>query len=180
MLRHLATIFDCPGFGIPVMIHFHSLTLHGNGELTLGWIAYILSEGDHCKVGVNEWAAKLQYTLNGLLQRKIRSSDFNDDRLARLLRRFSKNLAWENIEKSLWMATVDVYEFSPIKIRLDSTASYGYHETTENGVMQLGSSKDYRPDLPQLKIMAAVAEGCGYFIGSDVVVIELTIFFILP
>jgi transposase len=148
--------------------HGHQKGL-SNGELTLGWIAYILSEGDHCKVGVNDWAAKLQYTLNGLLQRKIRSSDFNDDRLARLLRRFSKNLVWENIEKSLWLATVDVYEFSSIKIRVDSTASYGYHEITENGVMQLGSSKDYRPDLPQLKIMAAVVEGCGYFIGSDVV-----------
>ena len=35
--------------------------------------------------------------------------------------------------------------------------------------MQRGHSKDHRGDLPQLKIMAAVAQPCGPLIASDVV-----------
>src|SRR5271167_4339210 len=34
--------------------------------------------------------------------------------------------------------------------------------------MQLGHGKDHRPDLPQLKIMAAAAEPSGHLIASDV------------
>jgi transposase len=33
--------------------------------------------------------------------------------------------------------------------------------------MQLGHSKDHRPDLPQLKIMAAAAEPSGHLLASD-------------
>jgi transposase len=33
--------------------------------------------------------------------------------------------------------------------------------------MQLGHSKDHRPDLPQLKLMVAAAEPSGHLIGSD-------------
>ena len=33
--------------------------------------------------------------------------------------------------------------------------------------MQLGHSKDHRPDLPQLKIMVAVAELSGHILASD-------------
>ena len=34
--------------------------------------------------------------------------------------------------------------------------------------MQFGVSKDHRPDLPQLKLMAAAAEPSGHLIASDV------------
>src|SRR5512147_1886413 len=34
--------------------------------------------------------------------------------------------------------------------------------------MQLGHSKDHRPDLPQFKLMAAVAEPTGLFLASDI------------
>jgi len=51
---------------------------------------------------------------------------------------------------------------------LDSTTTYGYHTATEDGVMQYGYSKDHRPDLPQLKLMAAAAEPSGHLLASDV------------
>jgi transposase len=34
--------------------------------------------------------------------------------------------------------------------------------------MQLGHSKDHRPDLPQFKLMAAAAEPSGQLLASDV------------
>lgn len=53
-------------------------------------------------------------------------------------------------------------------MRLDSTTSYGYHVVGEDGLMQLGHSKDHRPDKPQLKLMAAVAEPAGQMLCSEV------------
>lgn len=49
-------------------------------------------------------------------------------------------------EEDLWAMMVAVYELALTRIRLDSTTSYGYHEVTEEGVMQFGPSKDHRVD----------------------------------
>jgi transposase len=63
---------------------------------------------------------------------------------------------------------VAVYDLALEGVRLDSTTTYGYHAPDEDGVMQHGHSKDHRPDLPQLKLMAAAAEPSGQMIACDV------------
>ena len=139
-----------------------------NGQLAVGWLAYILSQADHRKSAVREWANGLSHTLGQLLGRPIRDVEFSDDRLGGLVRRLSADEAWKAIEEALWAATVAVYELELTGIRLDSTTSYGYHVVTEEGVMQFGPSKDHRPDLPQLKLMAAAAEPSGHLLACDV------------
>ena len=52
------------------------------------------------------------------------------------------------------------------RVRLDSTTSYGFHTIVAGGLMQLGQSKDHRPDLPQFKLMAAAAEPSGQLIAT--------------
>ncbi|MCI0527256.1 MAG: hypothetical protein L0Y56_07415 [Nitrospira sp.] len=84
------------------------------------------------------------------------------------MERLSGKEAWEAVEMDLWKSTVCVYELEMTGVRLDSTPSYGYHEVTEDGVMQRGYSKDHRPDLPQLKWMAAAAEPWGHILASEV------------
>ena len=54
-------------------------------------------------------------------------------------------------------------------VRLDSTTSYGYHAVSEDGLLQHGHSKDHRPDLPQLKLMAAAAQPTSQVIACDLV-----------
>jgi transposase len=139
-----------------------------NGQLAVGWLAYILSQANHCKSAVQEWANDLSHTLRQLLGYPIRDVEFSDDRLGGVLRRLSNDTAWEAIEHDLWAATVAVYELGLRGIRLDSTTSYGYHQVTDEGVMQRGHSKDHRPDLPQLKLMAAAAEPTGHLLACDV------------
>jgi transposase len=139
-----------------------------NGQLTVGWLAYILSQADHRKSAVREWANALPHTLAQLLGHPIREVEFSDDRLGGVLRRLSHDETWAAIERDLWAATVTVYEFALTGVRLDSTTSYGYHQVSDEGMMQLGHSKDHRPDLPQLKLMAAAAEPSGQLIASDV------------
>lgn len=139
-----------------------------NGQLAVGWLAYILSQADHRKSAVREWANARFHTLGGLLGQPIREVEFSDDRLGGVLRHLSDDEAWEGIEEDLWAATVAVYELALTGIRLDSTTSYGYHQVTDEGVRRFGPSKDHRPDLPQLKLMAAAAEPSGHLLACDV------------
>lgn len=140
-----------------------------NGQLAVGWLGYILSQADHRKSAVREWANGLAHTLHHLLGQPIREVDFSDDRLGALLRRLSDDTAWHAIEQDLWAATVTVYDLPLAGVRLDATTSAGYHQPTPDGLMQHGHSKDQRPDLPQLKLMAAAAEPTGQLLASDVV-----------
>jgi transposase len=139
-----------------------------NGWLATIWLVYILSEGDHRKYSVEDWVAKHKHTLEKLIGQPIRQVEFNDDRLGIVLRRLSQPDAWESLEADLWHSTVAVYEIEVSGVRLDSTTVSGYHTRTEDGVMQYGYSKDHRPDLPQLKLMAAAAEPSGHLLASDV------------
>jgi transposase len=159
---HLAEVLD------------HHMGTHGlqqglnNGQLAVGWLAYILSQADHRKSAVRDWANGMPHTLEHLLGHPIREVEFSDDRLGGVLYRLSDDETWEALEHDLWAATVAVYELELTGIRLDSTTSYGYHHVTEEGVMQRGHSTDHRPDLPQLKLMAAAAEPSGQLIACDV------------
>jgi len=138
-----------------------------NGHLAVGWLAYILSQADHRLSAVRDWANSLPHTLEHFGGLPVRETELSDDRLGGLLRRLSDDETWEAIEQELWEATVTVYEVELQGVRLDSTTSYGYHQPTEEGLMQRGHSKDHRPDLPHLQLMAA-AEPSGHLIACEV------------
>src|SRR3954465_12657654 len=139
-----------------------------NGWLITVWIAYILSRADHRKSPVQAWAQGLQHTLETTIGQAIRPVDFSDDRLTSVLKRLDADTPWESLEDDLWHSHCDVYALPVERVRLDATTSCGFHATTEDGLMQLGHSKDYRPDLAQFKLMAAVAEPTGLFLAGDV------------
>ncbi len=108
------------------------------------------------------------HPLETLLGQSLRPVEFSDDRLSIVLRRLYE-ADWPALEKELWLATCEVYQINYDCIRLDSTTSYGYHEIVPDGIMQQGLSKDYRPDLPQFKLMAAVAQPTSQVMACDIV-----------
>src|SRR5258708_25934195 len=71
-----------------------------NGWLACGWLAFILSEANHCKVSVQGWAQNHQHTLETLLGQSLRPVEFSDDRLIIILRRFH-DANWNAIESDL-------------------------------------------------------------------------------
>src|SRR3954453_8762013 len=151
--------------------HYPAHPLHqglSNGWLITVWMAYILSHADHRKSPVQAWAQELHHTLEALIGQTIRPVDFSDDRLTLLLKRLDARATWESLEADLWHSSCDVYALPPERVRLDATTSCGYHTVTDDGLMQLGHSKDHRPDLAQFKLMAAVAEPTGLYLAGDV------------
>jgi transposase len=140
-----------------------------NGWLITVWIAYILSRADHRKSPVQEWADGLHHTLEALIGQPIRPVEFSDDRLTLALNRLSDPDVWHELEADLWRARCDVYTLPAVqRVHLDATTSFGYHAPDADGLMQLGHSKDHRPDLPQIKLMAAAAWPGGLFLAGDV------------
>ena len=58
-----------------------------NGWLACGWMAFILSEANHRKVSVQDWARSHQHTLGAIVGQALRPVEFSDDRLSIVLRR---------------------------------------------------------------------------------------------
>jgi transposase len=140
-----------------------------NGWLITVWIAYILSQADHRKSHVQVWVDGLYHTLESLIGQTIRPVEFSDDRLTSVLGRLSDPDAWNELEAALWHAQCDVYALPSVeRVHLDATTSYGFHAIDDDGLMQLGHSKDHRPDLPQIKLMAAAVQPGGLFLAGDV------------
>jgi transposase len=159
--------------GLPEILdrHYPAHPLHqglSHGWLTTVWIAYILSRADHRKSPVQAWTQELHHSLEALIGQPIRPVEFSDDRLTLLLSRLDDPAAWQSLEADLWHSHCDVYALPVERVRLDATTSCGYHAVTDDGLMQLGHSKDHRPDLAQFKLMAAVAEPVGLFLAGDV------------
>lgn len=157
----------------PVLLerHLGSHHLHqglSNGWLATVWLAFLLSQSNHRKVSVQDWARHHPHTLETLIGQPLRAVEFSDDRLSIILRRL-QDADWSALEADLWQATCEVYEISYQCIRLDSTTSFGYHTITPDGLMQRGHSKDHRPDLPQLKLMAAAAQPTSHLLACDIV-----------
>ena len=158
-----------------------------NGELVVGWLTHALTENNHCKSPVDEWANKHKMILQGLFDKLISNNEFDDCRLSRLLEKFSDDEVWHNCEKSFYKNTISIFKID-IKapnnfkdsscamdegitktIKCDSTTAYGHHTITDDGIMQRGWSKDHRPDLPQLKLMVSVEGNTGISIASKTV-----------
>lgn len=99
----------------------------------------------------------------------VNSRDVADDRLASILRALSEDAPWRAFEQALNRRLLRVSALEPTCVRLDSTTVSSYAAVTEKGLLQLGHSKDHRPDLPQLKVMLATLDPLGLPLATEVV-----------
>lgn len=145
---------------------------HGSlsfGQVVEGWMAYILSHGDHRLNKVEAFVAHHLSVYEASFGRAVRSLDFSDDRLADVLERLAKEASWREFESALNQKTLRVYDLSVERVRLDSTTTYSYQAVSEEGLLQLGFSKDRRPDLGQVKISLASLDPLGMPLMTAVV-----------
>ena len=115
--------------------------------------------------GVCSWRA----TLQTVTEQEVARLDFTDDRLEIVLQRLSDDARWAQSESRLNQHTIRVYDLTTERIHVDSTTASAYTSVSKDGLFQFGHSKDYRPDLPQVKIMQAVLDPLGMPLATDVV-----------
>jgi transposase len=160
--------------GLPTLLDEHFPT-HGNWQgLSLGWVttiwlSSILSRGDHRLVHVEPWVANRLWTLRATTGQAVERLNFTDDRLEIVLRCLHDDTRWATFESALNQHTVRVYALPTARVHVDSTSASAYTIVSENGLFQFGHSKDYRPDLPQVKVMQAVLDPLGMPLATDVV-----------
>ena len=160
--------------GVQSLLDQHFPT-HGNWTgLSLGWVGglwltHILSQADHRLNHVEPWAEQRLQTLRGCTGQRIHPLDVSDDRLAGILEALSDDERWCTFEGALTQQLLRVYDLQPQRVRLDSPTASGYWGVTEDGLFQLGHSKDHRPDLPQVKVMLAALDPLGMPVATDVV-----------
>ena len=148
---------------------------HGNWQgLSPGWVctiwlSSILSRGDHRLVHVEPWVASRLLTFRSVTGQRVERTDLGDDRLERVLRHLSDDQRWAQFERALNEHTIRVYDLSSHRVHVDSTTASAHTLISEGGLFQFGHSKDYRPDLPQVKVMQAVLDPLGMPLATDVV-----------
>ncbi|MDP2902071.1 MAG: hypothetical protein Q8N96_03045, partial [Methylovulum sp.] len=150
--------------------------MHGNwqglsfGETVVVWLAYILSEGDHRLNAVQGWVAGVLMTLTVCLKAVgLRELDFSDDRLAIVLSSLGQDAPWEAYESDQIGVLLRVYDLPIKRVRIDSTTVKSYVTVTEDGLFQLGHSKEHRSDLPQIKINQSVLDPLGIPLTTTIV-----------
>src|SRR5919204_2361532 len=160
--------------GLPTLLDTHFPT-HGNwtglslGWVSTSWLSSILSRGDHRLVHVAPWVATRLWTLGVTTGQAVMRADFTDDRLESVLRYLSDDTRWAAFEATLNQQTVRGYDLATARVHVDSTSASAYATVSEEGLFQLGQSKDHRPDLPQVKVMQAVLDPLGMPLATDVV-----------
>src|SRR5689334_14416896 len=61
-----------------------------------------------------------------------------------------------------------IYALDASLVRLNTATVISYTAVNEEGLLQLGHSKDHRPDLPQVKIALATLDPFGVPLASEV------------
>ena len=151
------------------------LARHGNwsglsaGQTLEVWLAHILSEHNHFMSHVQDWAKQRAETLAQLLQQSLRPTDLTDDRLGELTRFLSRDEVWHPLEAQINQTMVRVYRLPTRRVRTDSTTISLEARSEVSWLFRRGRSKDYRPDLPQFKVMLAALDPLGAPLAADVV-----------
>src|SRR5207244_1694553 len=109
------------------------------------------------------------FNLQTVTGQAVERLDVTDDRLESVLRHLSDDNRWVQFESRLNQHTVRVYDLSTERMHVDSTTASAYASVSPEGLFQFGHSKDYRPDLPQVKVMQAVLDPLGMPLATDVV-----------
>ncbi len=153
--------------GIRHLIDAH-VTPHGHWQgISVGpavtiWLSCLLQERDHRLVLVRDWANARAHTLNTLLDITLRDTDCSDDRLANLLTMLGTPATQAALDAALVQRGVRVYRLPTETIRLDRTSVSVCHDPAEpDSLLQLGHSKDHRPDFRQVKAMLATLDPLG-------------------
>ena len=139
------------------------------GQVVIGWLVFILSTGDHRLNHIEGWVEPRLDIYAACLKRAVRAFDFSDDRLADILDKLSQAKLWSQFELELNQRVIRVYDLQTDFVRLDSTTISTYAAVSPDGLLQLGYSKDRRPEDAQLKIQLATLDPLGMPLATQVV-----------
>ena len=148
----------------PTTGHWQGVSL---GWTTVGWLACLLSEGDHRLYRVASWVPAPPGPRRGCLGRQGRPRDLAADRLATLLADLADAARWGALARALPPSVRRVDDVPGRLGRVDPTTAAA--SVTPAGLCQRGHSQDHRPELPPGPSAMAVLEPLGLPLTTPVV-----------
>lgn len=118
---------------------------------------------------VQQWVEEHHDLLEMFLGASVRALDFSDDRLAAILDCLGTDDLWEPFETEFNRHILRAYDLQGNQVRIDSSMAKKFVKVTQNGLFQLGHSKDNRPDLPQVKINMSTLDPLGFPLTTTIV-----------
>ena len=151
---------------------------HGNrqglsyGQLSVLFLSYIMSQGDHRLCAVEDWSKEHRQTLMMGTGWSISAKDASDDRLGALVEVIGSQGEYrEQIEQQLGQKMIRGYELPTEVARCDSSSFSVYHQLDEKGeeesLLRFGYSKDHRPDLRQYRQLLGTLDPAGIPLVSE-------------
>lgn len=144
---------------------------HGNrqglsyGQLSVLFVAYIVSQSDHRLSHVESWVRLHHQTLARSTGWDIEDKDASDDRLADLLSAIGKSEDSCAIEEEMSRHIVQAYALPTRVARCDSSSFSVYHQDPQSPdeppILKYGYSKDHRPDLLQYRHALGTIDPAG-------------------
>jgi transposase len=135
------------------------------GQLSVVFLAYIITQSDHRLCAVEPWVTEHRNTLAMATGWEIGDKDATDDRLAKLVEVLGKSEAGETIEHRLGQVMIRAYDLPTEVARCDSSSFSVYHganqQAEEESLLHYGYSKDRRPDLLQYRHMLGTLDPAG-------------------
>jgi len=138
------------------------------GETVAIWICYLLTRNDHRMCKVEGWIRSRGQIFRVFFKKPIFKKYFTDDRLARILDKFSVSEDWNAFEMRFNESFIRVYGIEMDRIRIDMTTANSGGIVTKDGIIQFGKTKD-DPDRPQIKIALATLDPLGIPLTVNVV-----------
>jgi transposase len=151
---------------------------HGNrqglsyGQLSVLFLSYIMSQGDHRLCAVEDWSNEHIQTLMAGTGWLIKAKDTSDDRLGALVEVIGGQVkSREQIEEKLGQGMIQAYELPTEVARCDSSSFSVYHKLDESeeekSLLRFGYSKDHRPDLRQYRLSLGTLDPAGVPLVSE-------------
>ena len=149
---------------------------HGNwtglsyGQLAVLFITYVLHSLTHRLYGMEPWLNQHKTVIQKITGWQIGDKDATDDRLGILTGSMGEdNEKSYEFQQDLSQHSIVAHEMPTDLARYDTTSYNVTHEigSDENGILYLGHTKNYRPDLLQFKQGLAVLDPAGFPILSE-------------
>ncbi len=151
---------------------------HGNrqglsyGQLSMLFLSYIMSQGDHRLCAVEDWSNEHIQTLMTGTGWSISAKDASDDRLGALVEVIGSQMeSREQIEQQLGQRMIQAYELPTDIARCDTSSFSVYHQLDgteeKKSLLRFGYSKDHRPDLRQYRQLLGTLDPAGVPLVSE-------------
>jgi hypothetical protein len=145
---------------------------HGVG-LSLGWVSGlwvrpILAAGAPRLHHGAPGAQPRRHTRRECPGQPVHPVDVSDDRLATVLEAWGHAPPWSTFEGALNQPVRRVYDLQPAGVRVDRPTASGHRTVTDDGLCQVGPSKDPRPDLAPVQVRLSALEPLGRPVATDV------------